>query len=788
MRKKILAYILVGILAFGQQSTVFAMEKQDIKAESYIYQEGQKFGIVKELEELEGTTLNDSSYQDWNWANVRDAFYYQDKSGNLHIVTYKKKKVYDVELNRNDQVISKKEIELQLPIFGGFHVSENGERYIISGNSNEEESREKIVIVVEKYDENWNKVGSVSINGGVSNAFEGIQYPFEAGTCSIDSYENYLIIHTARTMFVHSDGLNHQSNISFIIDTQRMELLSGMDIPYVAHSFNQFVKIDEQGTAYYLDHGDAYPRAINLYKTSPFYLNTNGKRKGVEKEILPLNAYDKIGLNTTLCEVTGFEQVGNKLITIGRSVPQDGSKDKTGNRYLSKNIFMIITDKNLQNSQFSWITNEDVGVNRKSYYDLEQDHYIFYELMKGMKEDSISSFSEPSLVKISDERLVIMYEKKDKDGNYTLCYREIDENGNILQSRNYEGVALRTNSQPIFDGKDIVWIGKNPNSKGQEWKKRYLYRIPYEGFEYQFFTIKEENLTVQEKESKKLNLITQGAVNKSKIVWTSSNKKIATVKNGKITGVSKGKATITAQIGTLKAYCDIVVKKSSKPVKNNKPIDWTVFSVKFGQIEESEVDISWNKLNGVSGYELYVRKKGEKKYKKLKTLDYKTTSYEHTGLTFGTTYYYKMRAYGIKKDGSKKYSKFWTMNFQNKYVPQTKFQAYPIKDGAQISWDLVEGVDGYEIFRRDNWNGEDEKVTEQDATTTMYIDTMLFSNPEKGWQEKLDADFHEVSYEVVPYKIWKGKRYYPDWWYWSSSYSTEITMDYIEWLGDKVLK
>ncbi len=44
-----------------------------------------------------------------------------------------------------------------------------------------------------------------------------------------------------------------------------------------------------------------------------------------------------------------------------------------------------------------------------------------------------------------------------------------------------------------------------------------------------------------------------------KVVWTTSNKKIATVKNGKVTAVEKGKCTITAKVGKNKYKCKVVV-------------------------------------------------------------------------------------------------------------------------------------------------------------------------------------------------------------------------------------
>ena len=43
------------------------------------------------------------------------------------------------------------------------------------------------------------------------------------------------------------------------------------------------------------------------------------------------------------------------------------------------------------------------------------------------------------------------------------------------------------------------------------------------------------------------------------VTWTSSNTSVATVSNGKVTAVGKGEATITAQVGSFKATCKVVV-------------------------------------------------------------------------------------------------------------------------------------------------------------------------------------------------------------------------------------
>ena len=57
---------------------------------------------------------------------------------------------------------------------------------------------------------------------------------------------------------------------------------------------------------------------------------------------------------------------------------------------------------------------------------------------------------------------------------------------------------------------------------------------------------------------------------KKKVKWSTSNKKIATVKAGKVTAKKVGKATITAKVGTKKYKCKVTVKPKPISVKNVK--------------------------------------------------------------------------------------------------------------------------------------------------------------------------------------------------------------------------
>ena len=773
------------------QSTVFASETpiklgNDEEVDTYIYQEGTTFGPVTKIKELKGMEISESNY-DGNWATPKDVFYYQDSKKNLHIVTYKEKqkKLYDLTLDNNNKVISNKEISYKLPIFGAFYAGTDGNLYIISGQENLEENKEKVVICVEKYDSNWNKLGNVDIKGKPTNESAGIQIPFNSGTCNVTEYQNYLIIHTSRRMFLAYDGLNHQSDISFIIDTQNMQLLSDLAIPYVSHSFNQFVSTDDTGAAYYLNQGDGYPRALIIEKITPFYASSQITRRS-RKHIWELNALQEIGENITFCDVTGFEQMGDNLITVGRSLPQEGRTDEQGREYVAKNIFLIVTDKNLQSSKFQWMTSYDPTLGRKAAYDPAFDlafYHLFYSDVYFEEDgfdalfESISFVSEPRLIKINGERSVLLYDTHEKNGEYTLCYRELDNNGAVVMSQNYKGISLRTNSQPFFDGKNIVWVGVQYKDRYQEKPDVSLYKIPYGGVNDTSVEVKESAVTLKEGSSKQLTLTTDSVEDKNNVVWTSSDSSVVRVKDGKLTALSKGQAVITAQMGKEKDLCTVTVNA----LKSNKKLNNPKLNVIQNQNNEiNTATLSWKKVTGAEGYTIYVKTGKQKVYKKLATISSGKNSYLHKNLKFGETYSYKIRAYGTKTNGTKRHSSWTTVKKKNTYVPVPKnIKVVPVAEGVDISWDKVEGVDGYII------QGVDSKLYKNlSVNTTSLLDTSFWKEPSKGWQ----GEYNDPWYIFQSYKVLNGKKYYsedaddiiPD--------CMQVPINYLDWIGDKLWK
>ncbi|MDO4623528.1 MAG: hypothetical protein Q4B22_11315 [Eubacteriales bacterium] len=234
---------------------------------------------------------------------------------------------------------STKLINAELPIYGGFY-SDGANYYILSGQKNESESNSVEVFRVTKYSTGWNRLGQASLYG--ANTYD----PLDAGSARFAHSGNYLFVRTAHEMYQSSDGYHHQANVQMMINTKTMKMVdsayevSNRSNGYASHSFNQFIKIDN-GKLVGLDHGDAYPRAVGLYKYNSAF-TASGFNKATSYVSL-LDISGSVGSNSTGVSVGGFEVTGSNYMAAGNSVAMgDGY-----NSYAVRNIFTAVVDKNL---------------------------------------------------------------------------------------------------------------------------------------------------------------------------------------------------------------------------------------------------------------------------------------------------------------------------------------------------------------------------------------------------------------------------------------------------------
>ncbi len=163
--------------------------------------------------------------------------------------------------------------------------------------------------------------------------------------------------------------------------------------------------------------------------------------------------------------------------------------------------------------------------------------------------------------------------------------------------------------------------------------------------------------------------------------------------------------------------------------------------------------VTWNKVSGASGYEIYRATSSKGTYSLKKTVTSGSTlSYTNTGLTTGKKYYYKVRAYRLV-NGKKVYGNFSSIVSSSPKLstPSATLSAGTKK--AYVKWGKVSGASGYEIYRSTKKTGTYSRVKSiTSGSTTSYTNSGLTSK--KGYY-----------YKVKAYRTVNGKKVY-------SSYSS----------------
>lgn len=337
--------------------------------------------------------------------------------------------------NQSYQFVESKVIELPYTQWGGIYKGTDGYYYVAVGQTNKEESDTKIVYSIIKYDGEFKELARCNIIGSQCNT----TIPFYAGNCSMDMSGTTLVIHTCRERYMTEDGLNHQSNITFVIDTTTMnQSYVGAKFPYnhVSHSFNQFVKFDGNNLIY-VDHGDAYPRSVvmqthfNFFGQAP---NDNySSRPGVNENNL-ITIMGDTGDNVTGTRVDGFELGTYNNIVAGVSIPHDNLTGDVSNDAI-KNVYVVLTTKDGYSSELKWLT-----------------HY---------SEDSGITTKNLRVVKINDNEFGLIYEINKGDNSF-LGFMLIDSNGTILKEMEWKGKFSGDVQPAVYQG-DIVWLNTKVN-------------------------------------------------------------------------------------------------------------------------------------------------------------------------------------------------------------------------------------------------------------------------------------------------------------------------------------
>lgn len=374
----------------------------------------------------------------WNWSHPMESFLSAENDSLMRFQPVNDGSGYSVEYyDSNLKLISTVKVPQELPLFGCFYSGSDG-YYIVSGQKNPDESSGVEVFRITKYDKSWNRIISDGIFGSNTTI------PFDAGSCRVAEYGNYLLIRTSHQMYKTSDGLNHQANVMIqyeksgtITDycTELDDSLRG----YVSHSFNQFVLIDNDKLVS-LDHGDAFPRSLVMTeypgKVSSGKIGGDYFNPCVETDLITFQG--DLGDNYTGATVGGFEYSSSSYLAAGNI-----ESKKTDNS--------IWGDKNTRNVFVTSVSKTDGSITNN---------------LITVYNEGEESASTPQLVKISPDRFFLLWStKKTASGlrSFTgkVYYAVLDGEGKVISDIASIDAHLSDCKPVLYNGKLIWYIWRN---------------------------------------------------------------------------------------------------------------------------------------------------------------------------------------------------------------------------------------------------------------------------------------------------------------------------------------
>jgi len=358
-----------------------------------------------------------------NWASPVTSYMYVNNDNTFCVADVSNNIIRIDTYNIGDyKLINSKTVNMELPIFGGIY-SGNDYNFIVFGQENASESNEIVTFKTVKYSKQWEKISEVDYSNNNTIV------PFSAGSLRMAEHNGYLYVRSSHKMYKSSDGYNHQSNITYSVDINNMNIVDqystvmNVDYGYVSHSFDQYIAVDN-GKLITLDLGDAYPRSVVLVKYNNSLNNGKFISNGNCSSVDMFKISGDVGNNYTGVTIGGFEISDKNYISVISSIDQNKKSD-------FRDVIMLLCDKNSSSAKEINITN-----------------YA----------NSGKTASTPYIAKTSDKNYIILWEEFSNSVDNGVKYVKVNENGELLtEIKSFENANLSSDCQPIYINNEIVW-------------------------------------------------------------------------------------------------------------------------------------------------------------------------------------------------------------------------------------------------------------------------------------------------------------------------------------------
>lgn len=189
----------------------------------------------------------------------------------------------------------------------------------------------------------------------------------------------------------------------------------------------------------YVDHGDAYPRAVVAQTHYNFSASDwNEENVDILQQLNLINIVGNSGDNYTGTKVNGFETGTYNNIVAGVSIPHDSISTDMLDSCDVKNVYISLVSKDGTKSELKWLTD--------------------YKSGGGLSANNLR------MVKISDNEFALIYQLVNKDKKST-GFILIDSEGKVIKRKKYD-IFFSCYTQPIYYNNSIVWIDSNCYEEG----------------------------------------------------------------------------------------------------------------------------------------------------------------------------------------------------------------------------------------------------------------------------------------------------------------------------------
>lgn len=144
--------------------------------------------------------------------------------------------------------------------------------------------------------------------------------------------------------------------------------------------------------------------------------------------------------------------------------------------------------------------------------------------------------------------------------------------------------------------------------------------------------------------------------------------------------------------------------------------------VAAASVNSNAIKVTWNAVAGAKGYEVHIATDANPSYVLKATVT--TNAATLTGLEIGVKVYVKVRAYGVKSNGTKEYSDFAAVveGTPRPVAPTLKIASYNTS-GVTLGWNAITDATGYVIYRKMSASADFAELTRVSGSNiTSYRD------------------------------------------------------------------